>query len=743
LRIFKSKRMSIPKVAVLATGLAAAVMVATINPMPAQATPRASSCAGCHNPATPNVSTAKPSTATPAPGASYTVAITLVDAGNGGATGYGIVPVAPAVEKTFGGGSSSLFAYTATMIAPTAAGTYSYTVWTNQGPTDGTAQVGSVVYSITVAAAPVAVTTTTALGVTPASPVVAPGAPTLTATVTGAGAAGTVQFLNGTTVLGTSTVAAGRATLALTGVAAGTYSYTANFIPTSAAAFTPSTSSAVAYVVTVPVPVVVTTTTALTMAPTAATAVAPAAKTLTAAVSGAGAAGTVQFFNGTASLGSSPVAAGSATLALSNIAVGSYSYHAVFTPTNAALFTSSTSANLAFSVTAAPPVQVTTTTALTMAPTAATAVAPAAKTLTAAVTGANAAGTVQFFNGTASLGSSPVAAGSATLALSNIAVGSYSYHAVFTPTNAALFTSSTSGNLAFSVTAAPPVQVTTTTALGVTPASPVVAPGAPTLTATVTGAGAAGTVQFLNGTTVLGTSTVAAGRATLALTGVAAGSYSYTAKFIPTDAAAFTASTSSAVAYVVTAAPPVVIAPVANFTAAVSGLAVAMTDTSTNAPTSWSWNLGNGTTSTVRNPSVTYAAAGIYTVVLTATNSAGSSTATKTVTVSDSTPLPSAAFIRYLSTDEGRVGDKVTITGTGFGTPGVVKFGSATAKVVSWSATKIVVIVPAINSVTTNNSTPVWYRHDQEVRVTVTPAGAAASNGVEFEVKSSRYSHDD
>ena len=77
---------------------------------------------------------------------------------------------------------------------------------------------------------------------------------------------------------------------------------------------------------------------------------------------------------------------------------------------------------------------------------------------------------------------------------------------MFTPTNAALFTSSTSSNVALTVNAAPPVQVTTTTALAMSPATATAtAPAARTLTATVTGAGAAGTVQFFNGATSLGT----------------------------------------------------------------------------------------------------------------------------------------------------------------------------------------------------------------------------------------------
>jgi PKD repeat protein len=79
-----------------------------------------------------------------------------------------------------------------------------------------------------------------------------------------------------------------------------------------------------------------------------------------------------------------------------------------------------------------------------------------------------------------------------------------------------------------------------------------------------------------------------------------------------------------------------VTAPVANFTATpVSGAAplkVYFTDTSTNGPTSWAWNFGDGNTTnaTVRNPVHTYAAAGNYTVTLTATNSAGSNAMTRT-----------------------------------------------------------------------------------------------------------------
>jgi len=59
-------------------------------------------------------------------------------------------------------------------------------------------------------------------------------------------------------------------------------------------------------------------------------------------------------------------------------------------------------------------------------------------------------------------------------------------------------------------------------------------------------------------------------------------------------------------------------------------LTVQFTDTSTNAPTSWSWSFGDGGTSTAQNPSHQYTSAGTYSVSLTAANAAGSDGETKT-----------------------------------------------------------------------------------------------------------------
>jgi hypothetical protein len=271
-------------------------------------------------------------------------------------------------------------------------------------------------------------------------------------------------------------------------------------------------------------------------------------------------------------------------------------------------------------------------------------------------------GTVQFLNGTTVMGTSPVATGSATLALTGVVAGSYSYTAKFIPTSAAAFTPSTSSAVAFVVTAPVPTAVTTTTALAVSPAT-AVAPANATMTATVTGAGAAGSVEFFNGATSMGTSAVVAGLATKAMTGVAVGSYSYTATFIPTDATAFSPSTSSAATLVVTA----------------------------------------------------------------------------------TVPVPSTAHISRLSPDEGYVGTKVTISGSGFGTvAGSVQFGASTAVVSSWTNTAVVFTVPARSAVTVSASrVPLWYQSEQKVLVTVTPQGGVASNAVRFELKSHHDGDDD
>lgn len=68
------------------------------------------------------------------------------------------------------------------------------------------------------------------------------------------------------------------------------------------------------------------------------------------------------------------------------------------------------------------------------------------------------------------------------------------------------------------------------------------------------------------------------------------------------------------------------IPPVANFNASTTSSCsgdITFFDLSSNAPTSWLWDFGDGNTSTLQNPTHTYSATGFYTVTLTATNAFG------------------------------------------------------------------------------------------------------------------------
>jgi len=73
----------------------------------------------------------------------------------------------------------------------------------------------------------------------------------------------------------------------------------------------------------------------------------------------------------------------------------------------------------------------------------------------------------------------------------------------------------------------------------------------------------------------------------------------------------------------VTTPPPPVAAFSGSPTSGEAPLTVSFTDESTNNPTSWSWNFGDGGASTQQNPTYVYNDVGTYTVTLTATNAYG------------------------------------------------------------------------------------------------------------------------
>lgn len=65
--------------------------------------------------------------------------------------------------------------------------------------------------------------------------------------------------------------------------------------------------------------------------------------------------------------------------------------------------------------------------------------------------------------------------------------------------------------------------------------------------------------------------------------------------------------------------------PVAHFTYVIQGLQISFTDTSSEDPTGWQWDFGNGYTSILQNPTHLFTDPGVYQVTLTATNSDGDS----------------------------------------------------------------------------------------------------------------------
>ncbi|MGK2948296.1 MAG: Ig-like domain repeat protein [Acidimicrobiales bacterium] len=188
------------------------------------------------------------------------------------------------------------------------------------------------------------------------------------------------------------------------------------------------------------------------------------------------------------------------------------------------------------------PEPVATTVSLGAAPTSAT--VGDEVTFTANVTPSGAAGSIEFFVGGVSQSTGAVSGGTATWTTSALTAGTKSITATFTPGNPLLFGGSTSPPLSFTVSGAG--AQTTSTALTADPEGPAVEGELVTLTANVTPSGAAGAVTFsADGFTLGAPVPVAAGVATLSTTELAVGELALTASFVPTDAQAFTGSTTT------------------------------------------------------------------------------------------------------------------------------------------------------------------------------------------------------
>ncbi len=156
-----------------------------------------------------------------------------------------------------------------------------------------------------------------------------------------------------------------------------------------------------------------------------------------------------------------------------------------------------------------------------------------------------------------------------------------------------------------------------------------------------------------------------------------------------------------------------------------AGQSIAYTNTSTGSPTSYSWSFPGGTpsTSTTASPTITYATAGTYNVVLTATNGSGSNTTTMTnyVTVN---PLPATPTITAGGATAICPGGSVTLTSSA-GTSYLWSTGATTQSItVSAAGTYTCKVVSAAGCQSANSNSITVTLNTTPAAPTVTPGGA-------------------
>jgi hypothetical protein len=532
----------------------------------------------------------------------------------------------------------------------------------------------------------------------PTSPAVAPPASSVNlvataSTTTPGGSVATVQFFDGTTLLGSATRTGGTAAngtwtfaWATTGATVGLHNLTAR--ATDAAGLTTTSSPAV----------VVNVVSAPSVVITSPTSTAPVVLgdpvTLTATTSTANTGGSltaVQFFDGTTLVGSGSLASGTAasgtwtfawdttgaTVGLHNIKAGAAD--------NFGLTTTSSPATVV-SVIIAP--------AVTLDASASTADASLATAvvLTATASTANAGGTiagVQFYDGATLLGSGTRASGSAVS-------GTWTY--AWSPTGATLgshtFTAKATDNFSL-ITTSPPAVVAVIAPPGVTITSPTSTYSASlgsavNLTATATKVVANGVimgVQFYDGATLLGSAVMSSGDNTGGTwtyvwntTGATVSLHNITAK--ASDNFGLTATSSPATVINVITAPTVAITSPTSTFAAARGNTVTVTATASTANVGGSIAsvqfydgptlLGSGTRAggTTVNGTWTYgwattgATVGLHNLTALATDNFSQTVGSSPATVVNVITPPAVAITSPTSTFSVGLGSTVALTAT-------------------------------------------------------------------------------
>jgi hypothetical protein len=135
-------------------------------------------------------------------------------------------------------------------------------------------------------------------------------------------------------------------------------------------------------------------------------------------------------------------------------------------------------------------------------------------------------GSVQFFEGTVLLGTSPLASGAATLTTAGLPSGSHQIEARYSGDGSFFATNGFATHVVNAASGTPTVTISSS-------ANPVAAGASVTFTAMVSmGSGSApGVVAFYDGGTAIGSATLSAGRATFSTASLAAGTHAITARY--------------------------------------------------------------------------------------------------------------------------------------------------------------------------------------------------------------------
>jgi hypothetical protein len=345
------------------------------------------------NPASPHAGQSMSLTATVAPNSAMTTptgSVTFEDAN------FNVIGTA-----TLSAGSATL-----STTAPPTAGPYPiYAVYNGS-----TTYFTSTSPALLVVVQPPMNPSTTALSSSP-NPSVYSQTVTMTATVTPNTATGTVQFLEGSTVLGTAPLSGGTATLATAALATGGHWITAVY--GGDAANTGSISAGVAQSVNQA-------STATTITSSLNPAMFGQSVTFTATVTPGSATGSVQFMQGNTPIGTVALSSGTAVLTTSSLPAGYYSVSAAYSGDTNYL---NSFGNVIQSVTKP------TSTSLTSDKTSIT--FGQSVTFTATVSPSTVSGGIQFWNGTVLLGSATLNSGQAKLSTVSLTGGTDSVTAVY------------------------------------------------------------------------------------------------------------------------------------------------------------------------------------------------------------------------------------------------------------------------------------------------------------------------